>query len=309
MPMSISRAAASGAPLACSVVSTRCPVSAASIAIWAVSTSRISPTMITSGSARTIARSPVAKVRPVFVFVWICLTPSISYSTGSSTVTIVRSGRVERASRPRRGWWSCPSRSGRSRGWRRAWHRSRPRRRTRSASPMPRRSRSITTCRESRMRITTRFAAHHRQGRHAQVHVVAVDRQADAAVLRRALLGDVELGHDLDPGDEPGDEVARDGRGVEDHAVHAEAHAHVARARLEVDVGGAAAHRVGDHRVHELHDRRVVRRLAQLDDLRLDLVVIDLVDRAPRASRGSRSGRRCPRARRPRGAPRSPWPW
>ena len=92
MPMSIRRAAASGAPFACSVVSTRCPVSAASIAIWAVSTSRTSPTMITSGSARTIARSPVAKVRPVFAFVWICLMPSISYSTGSSTVTIVRSG-------------------------------------------------------------------------------------------------------------------------------------------------------------------------------------------------------------------------
>ena len=92
MPMSISRAAASGAPFACRVVSTRCPVSAASIAICAVTVSRISPTMITSGSARTIARSPVAKVRPVFEFTCTCFTPVSSYSTGSSTVTIVRSG-------------------------------------------------------------------------------------------------------------------------------------------------------------------------------------------------------------------------
>ena len=66
MPISTSRAAASGASLVCSVVSTRCPVSADSIAICAVSRSRISPTMITSGSARTIERSPAAKVRPVF---------------------------------------------------------------------------------------------------------------------------------------------------------------------------------------------------------------------------------------------------
>ena len=41
-----------------------CPVSADSIAIRAVSASRISPTMITSGSARRIERSPVANVEP-----------------------------------------------------------------------------------------------------------------------------------------------------------------------------------------------------------------------------------------------------
>ena len=75
MPMSIRRAAASGASLVCSVVSTRWPVSADSIAIWAVSRSRISPTMITSGSARTIERSPAAKVSPLFAFTCTCLTP------------------------------------------------------------------------------------------------------------------------------------------------------------------------------------------------------------------------------------------
>ena len=42
-------------------------MSADSTAIWAVSRSRISPTMITSGSARTIARRPVAKVSPTLV--------------------------------------------------------------------------------------------------------------------------------------------------------------------------------------------------------------------------------------------------
>ena len=75
-------------------------------------------------------------------------------------------------------------------------------------------------------------------------------------------------------------EVARHGGRVEHHAVDPAAHPHLVRIGLEVDVGGAAAHRVRDHRVHELHDRRVVGRLAQLDHLRLDLVVLDLVDRA-----------------------------
>ena len=68
MPISISRAAAIGASFVCRVLSTRWPVSADSIAIWAVSWSRISPTMITSGSARTIERSPAAKLRPAFGF-------------------------------------------------------------------------------------------------------------------------------------------------------------------------------------------------------------------------------------------------
>ena len=99
MPISISRAAAIGASLVCRVLSTRWPVSADSIAICAVSRSRISPTMITSGSALTIERRPAGKLRPAFTFTWTCLMPSSSYSTGSSIVTIVLSG-VLSAPRP-----------------------------------------------------------------------------------------------------------------------------------------------------------------------------------------------------------------
>src|SRR5918992_438242 len=65
MPISTSRAAASGASFVCSVVSTRWPVRADSTAICAVSRSRTSPTMMMSGSARTIERRPAAKVSPV----------------------------------------------------------------------------------------------------------------------------------------------------------------------------------------------------------------------------------------------------
>ncbi len=67
-------------------------MSADSIAIWAVSRSRISPTIITSGSARIIERRPVANVRPALLFTCTCFTPSSSYSTGSSIVRRVFSG-------------------------------------------------------------------------------------------------------------------------------------------------------------------------------------------------------------------------
>ncbi len=64
------------------------PVSAASIAIRAVSPSRISPTMTMSGSARRIERKPVAKSSPALRLTLIWLMPLSWYSTGSSIVMI-----------------------------------------------------------------------------------------------------------------------------------------------------------------------------------------------------------------------------
>ena len=58
-----SRVIADAASLVCSVLNTRWPVSAAWIAISAVSRSRISPTMMMSGSCRISARRPSAKPR------------------------------------------------------------------------------------------------------------------------------------------------------------------------------------------------------------------------------------------------------
>ena len=66
-----------GASLVCSVEKTKWPVSAARMAMSAVSRSRISPTMMTSGSWRTMCRSPAAKVSPICGFTWIWLMPSI----------------------------------------------------------------------------------------------------------------------------------------------------------------------------------------------------------------------------------------
>ena len=88
MPISTRRVTALGASFVCRVLKTRCPVRAARIAISAVSRSRISPTIIMSGSCLNIAFKPVAKVMPARGLIWDWLTPSSLYSTGSSTVMI-----------------------------------------------------------------------------------------------------------------------------------------------------------------------------------------------------------------------------
>ncbi len=54
--------------------------------------------------------------------------------------------------------------------------------------------------------------------------------------------------------------------GLAEHAVDPEAHAHLATVGLEVDVGGAILHRLGDDRVHELDHRRVLGGLADVGD-------------------------------------------
>jgi hypothetical protein len=59
--------------LAWTVVNTRWPVSADWMAICAVSGSRISPTMILSGSCRRIERRPRANVSPFFSLIGICV--------------------------------------------------------------------------------------------------------------------------------------------------------------------------------------------------------------------------------------------
>ena len=135
------------------------------------------------------------------------------------------------------------------------------------------------------------LAVHARHDRDAEVDRLARQPQLEAAVLRHALLGDVELRHDLD---------ARDDRAVEalvdrphrrlQHAVDAVLHVHRVVLRLDVDVAGAALDRGVDRRVHQPDDRARVGR--QLLDRQL------LVAAArPRAGSAAGSSRSLPRAR------------
>ena len=64
------------------------------MAMVAVSMSRISPIMITLGAWRRIERKAAANVSPTASFTCTWLMPASRYSTGSSTVMILRSGRL-----------------------------------------------------------------------------------------------------------------------------------------------------------------------------------------------------------------------
>ena len=80
------RLTAPSASLVCRVLSTRWPVSAAWMAFSAVSASRISPTMMTSGSWRRMWRSAPAKSSPTLGCTCTWLKASHTISMGSSMV-------------------------------------------------------------------------------------------------------------------------------------------------------------------------------------------------------------------------------
>ena len=121
----------------------------------------------------------------------------------------------------------------------------------------------------------------------AQVDVVAVDGEPDAAVLRDAALGDVEVAHDLHAADDAADHAPRHGGRVDEHAVDAEAHAQLVAVGREVHVGGALLDGLGDDPVDELDDRRVLGGLAQLDDLGAALLLLLEAGRLRRRRRGA----------------------
>ena len=83
-------------------------------------------------------------------------------------------------------------------------------------------------------------------------------RKRDAAVLRQALFGDVELGHDLQPADQRRMQRAVGLHHLAQAAVDAEAHRAAALVGLDVDVAGAVLHRLRQQRVEHADDRRVV---------------------------------------------------
>jgi hypothetical protein len=119
-------------------------------------------------------------------------------------------------------------------------------------------------------------AARGRDGRDAQLHDPHRALEADLAVLGLALLGDVQLGHDLEA---LHDRVAVRGRDLDvllAVSVHAQAHdgGGLLAVGLDVDVGRALVVGVDDDLVAELHDAAV-----RLVDLRFRglLLALDLV--------------------------------
>ncbi len=105
-----------------------------------------------------------------------------------------------------------------------------------------------------------------RDGRDAHVDRAAGDAKRDAAVLRQALLGDVEGGHHLHARDHGRVQAPARLDHVAQGAVDAVAHQRARFEDLEVDVGGALAHGLREERVDEPDDGRVVLGLEEVGD-------------------------------------------
>ena len=102
------------------------------------------------------------------------------------------------------------------------------------------------------------LAEHRGQHADAQIDRVAADGQLDAAVLRQAALGDVEVGHHLDAGGDGERQVPRRRNHFEQHAVGLDADAELVLERLEVQVAGVVLDRQQQHHVQQLADRGAV---------------------------------------------------
>src|SRR5262249_40188757 len=96
-----------------------------------------------------------------------------------------------------------------------------------------------------------------REGRDAEVDAAVLDRDADPAVLGNALLGDVQVAHDLDPGDDGAHHPFRDVRSLPKDAINAETDTHVLFTAFEMNIGGTLAHRLAEDAVDEFDHRRV----------------------------------------------------
>ena len=193
-PISFRRVIAPGASFVCSVESTKWPVRAASIEILAVSPSRISPTITTSGSERRIERSAEANVRPardVDLHLVDAREPVLDRILDGDDVDLgpvdLGQRRVERrrltgAGRPR-----DEERAGRA-----ADDLLELRAHVVGEAELLERRRLLRLVEEAH---DDRLALDRRQGRDADVeHAAGGGRvQRDAAVLRLAALGDVEL--------------------------------------------------------------------------------------------------------------------
>jgi len=111
------------------------------------------------------------------------------------------------------------------------------------------------------------LAVRGRQDRNAHIHRAPGKAQRDTPVLRLALLGDIQARHDLDARYDHAVHHLRRLEHVAQHPVPAEAHHRAPLEGLDVDVGSVLAHRLGEQRVDQPHDGRVVLALQEVGDL------------------------------------------
>ena len=120
------------------------------------------------------------------------------------------------------------------------------------------------------------LSIHAGDGGHAHVDGLSVQLQVDTAVLRQPALGDVQMRHDLEAGNQRGLEQPHVGRHrhLQQLAVHAVADSQVALQRLHVDVRGALFECFTEDLVHKVEHRGLLVGLVQHGGLLLQVVVV-----------------------------------
>ena len=110
------------------------------------------------------------------------------------------------------------------------------------------------------------LAEEHRDHADADVDLASAHLELYPPVLREALLGDVQVGHDLDTADDRRLELAdlRGDRGVLKHAVDAIADAQVVLVRLDMNIAGPLVQRLQEYLVDQLYDRCLLGHLQQV---------------------------------------------
>ena len=107
----------------------------------------------------------------------------------------------------------------------------------------------------SRIRRTTAWPWLLGKNADAQVVIVAADAGFDAAVLRPALLGNVDAGHDLQAGDQGREQPLGRVVAFDQSAVNSIADADAILERFDVDVAGPHLDGFFDHQVDQADDR------------------------------------------------------
>ena len=107
-------------------------------------------------------------------------------------------------------------------------------------------------------------------GQRGDPHIdrLAADAQRDAAILRQAFLGDVELRHDLDARDQRGMDRLLRPHHVAQAAVDAEAHHRDLLERFDMDIRCAFAQCLRQQRIDHADHRRVIGGFQQVFDRR-----------------------------------------
>ena len=116
------------------------------------------------------------------------------------------------------------------------------------------------------------FAVKHRDDRNTNIDLPTRDSQFDSAVLGDPFLGDVHLGHDLQPTDDRRSELVhfRRGRLTLQNAVDSVTDFQARFLGFDVDVASPGLDRFGENLVDQTHDRRLLDLFGILETVRVD---------------------------------------